>query len=274
MTDVPGICAELAELQGFRLAYLKMLLRLDNQARALARRYLGWRYDLSEAERDRINARAARLVAAVRADKPLAAGDAEIAAALRPHLAALAAAGAPIAGQLADTEKAMARAARELPAYAWVRETGGVSALGLAVIVAEAGDLARYDGPRKLRKRLGLAPYKGHAGKTWAIQKWRPRALTSAEWVDYGYSGRRRAQVWGFVDQNVERAIARLSPAFKALYQQEKARFAAKGASPVHAQNHARRVVAQQLMLDLWRVWHGLSPRDRSHLTQPAAVAA
>jgi hypothetical protein len=74
--------------------------------------------------------------------------------------------------------------------------------------------------------------------------------------------------VWGFIDQNVERTF---TGKYRAIYDAEKARFKEKGAQPIHAQAHARRVVAQEVVIDLWRVWNGYGPRERQDAgDQPA----
>ena len=99
----------------------------------------------------------------------------------------------PADAKRAAAERAMEKAVKELPVYAWSESVRGSGALGLATIVAEAGDLAMYDGPAKLWKRLGYAPYDGHAGSTWKRESWRPRALTKDEWIANPFSGERYA---------------------------------------------------------------------------------
>src|SRR5262249_15787457 len=69
-------------------------------------------------------------------------------------------------------EKAMEKAAKDLPVYSWINSVHGAGALGLATIVGEAGDLALYPDPAKLWNRLGYAPYEGHAGSTWKRASW------------------------------------------------------------------------------------------------------
>ena len=101
------------------------------------------------------------------------------------------------------SEAAMEELAAQLPVYRWIESIPGAGALGLATIVAEAGivstdpDLPGEDGNfpnvAKLWNRLGYAPYDGHAGSTWKRATWRPRALTSEEWVEHPFSGSRYA---------------------------------------------------------------------------------
>lgn len=82
-----------------------------------------------------------------------------------------------------DRKKALERAARKLPGYDFVKGTRGAGDLGFAQIIGEAGDLSNYANPGKLWKRLGLAPYDGHAMSSWMRETWRPRKLTSEEWI-------------------------------------------------------------------------------------------
>jgi hypothetical protein len=81
----------------------------------------------------------------------------------------------------------------QLPVAEWIKGVRGAGQLGLATIVAEAGDLANYPNPAKLWKRLGFAPYDGHAGSSWKRQTWRPRTLTAEEWIANPFSGERYA---------------------------------------------------------------------------------
>src|SRR4029434_9391043 len=90
-------------------------------------------------------------------------------------------------------EKNMTALAEQLPIMAWVKSVRGAGALGLATIIAEAGDLGNYTNPAKLWSRLGFAPYDGAAGSTWKRKKWRTRVLTAEEWTEHPFSGERYA---------------------------------------------------------------------------------
>ena len=87
----------------------------------------------------------------------------------------------------------MEKLAMQLPIYPWIESVRGAGALGLATIIAEAGDLSNYPNPAKVWKRLGFAPYDGFAGSTWKRQTWRPRTLSSDEWIANPFSGERYA---------------------------------------------------------------------------------
>jgi hypothetical protein len=83
-----------------------------------------------------------------------------------------------------ETEKLLVKLARNLPAYAWVKQVRGFGALSFARIIAETGDLSGYDNPAKVWKRLGLAVIDGRAQR-------RTRDKEGA--AEQGYSPRRRA---------------------------------------------------------------------------------
>jgi len=99
----------------------------------------------------------------------------------------------PFDAMRGSNERAMERLARELPVFPWIKSVNGAGALGLATVVAEAGDIANYPNVDKFRKRLGFAPYDGCAGSTWKRVTWRPRALSAEEWVEHPFSGERYA---------------------------------------------------------------------------------
>ena len=259
---VGDACERLQELQVRRRFWIKTITRQDNALGALARRAMGWRYDATEKEREKVNGRAASLVSALLKGKDVKPEDAAIAAAIMADVAAAQAARDPMVRQRAEIEREMKRIARTLPVAEWQASVRGFGDMGLAVVVGEAGDLSNYANPAKLWRRLGLAPYQGHAGKTWRIPGWRPRALSSEEWSDYGYSAQRLAQVYGVVSEPLMKACA--GTVYRAVYDHAKASFAERASSPAHAHAHAMRVMTKALVLDLWRVWHGMPPRDRN----------
>lgn len=262
---VGDACERLQELQVRRRFWIKAINRQDNALGALARRAMGWRYDMPETEREKMNGRAASLVSALLKGKAVKADDAEAASALAADVAAAQAAREPMIAQRAAIEKEMKRLAKTLPAAAWQAETRGFGEMGLAVIIGEAGDLSNYAGPAKLWRRLGLAPYQGHAGKTWRVPQWRERALSAEEWSEYGYSAQRLAQVYGVVTEPLIKACG--GTVYRDVYDHAKASFADRARSPAHAHAHAMRVMTKALILDLWRVWHGMPPRER-HLSE------
>jgi hypothetical protein len=116
---------------------------------------------------------------------------------------------------------AMEEAARYLSVAEWCDEPerNGFSLTGLAVIVGHAGDLSAYPSadqegnPRRARigkgalwRRLGLAPYE-RDGLTFAGSAWRWfGGLSSDDWMELGYNGRRLGDIYGKVTQPLIRA--------------------------------------------------------------------
>lgn len=155
-----------------RVRWLKAELKLVLQARAVCRAWVGG--DIEEAGK---------------LYKRVAEGDTSdptICIALMPFLAAM----EPFRAEGAAYDKRLAKLARSLPVWDWVKSVWGFSDLGLAKIVGEAGDVGSYRNPSCLWKRLGLAPYQGKA-----VTKGRG-GLTAEEWAALGYSPRRRSAMW------------------------------------------------------------------------------
>lgn len=140
--------------------------------------------------------------------------------------------------------------AEQLPVAEWWNSHRGCSSFGLGRIVGESGNLSNYPNPDKLKKRMGLAPYKGRAGGTWR----RKGGLTSEEWEDLGYNPKRRSVMFVICD-----AIIKSRGAWRPIYDKAKEDWAkshpecSKG--QVHL--HAHRVLGQQALIKLWAVWNG-----------------
>lgn len=193
-----------------------------------------------------------------------------------------------------QSEAEMREIAHTLPAWDWVEQVSGFSDLGFAVVIAEAGDLSNYPepdaegrprplhhGPACLHKRLGLTPYKGKAGKTWKIDAWRDgaRALTSEEWTEFGYSQKRRAQIYAFLDDTMFKHQWRGDKDEDGKNPSKTGKETAEPAHPIgpygvayglryartldthpewtdaHRNNDARRIMAKRLLEDLWQAW-------------------
>lgn len=174
----------------------------------------------------------------------------------------------PTDDKRAAAEKAMEKAAKELPVYPWVEAIRGAGALGLATIVAECGDLSNYATPAKLWKRLGYAPYDGHAGSTWKRDSWRPRALSKDEWIENPFSGERYALMAQIVTWlvNAQWVGAKKSDTgegkpngpYGEIY--AKRRTHTKETHPDWSDGHRRkdalRVTMKKFLLDLWTEWN------------------
>ncbi|MBX6392473.1 MAG: hypothetical protein IRY96_03290 [Burkholderiales bacterium] len=250
----------LMELQARRVACIKGQVRLNNARLALVRRALGWRGDMPEKEREATRKQAQAIVAMVlnggedqrRRDAHLE----SVLAAVSSFIVATERALEPFDAMRDETEKAMKKAARSLPVYAWAKEIKGLGDLGLAVIVGEAGDLAAYANPAKLWKRLGLAVINGE----------RQRKKTAPdEAALHGYNPHRRAEMYAVVGEPLLRAQWRggkdgepghaLGPYGEA-YARKKAEYLAReGWTAAHADAAARRYMTKCLLRDLWEAW-------------------
>lgn len=154
--------------------------------------------------------------------------------------------------QLRDaSETAMREIARSFPVRERVARILGFGDLGLAVIVAEAGnDLTAYPHHMHLWKRLGLAPYNGKAGSTW-----KGGGLTAKEWRDLGYSPVRRGTIAG--DVGIPLFFNKSRNAYGAVYAARRAHTALTHPewTPAHSDNDARRIMTKALIKDVWRMW-------------------
>lgn len=253
-------CEAIQELGYWRKSYITSIGQLDKRLMSVIRRGIGWTWDAPEAERKPLNAQAERIAKALLTGKDSKPEDAEIADAIGPQASVYRMAREPMIAGRKEVEAEMKRAARTLPVIEWQKSVNGFGEMGLAVIVAEAGDLSNYANPAKLWKRLGLAPYQGKAMSTWRMPSQRERALTADEWTEQGYSGARLGQVYGVVTEPLIKAN---KDKYRAIYDHEKARKVAAEWTLIHAHKHALRVMTKELILDLWRVWNGYPPRRR-----------
>ena len=152
-------------------------------------------------------------------------------------------------------EKALEKAAKQLPVWPWVESVKGVSALTLGQIVGEAGDLDLYANPAKLWKRMGLAVINGE----------RQRKVTDKDLaIEHGYSPQRRSIVWNLgeciVKAQVRKGADEESPStaigpYGELYLQHREYERGRVESLAHANNRAKRYVTKRILRDLWRAW-------------------
>ena len=184
MTD-SDLIAQIRRHHRRRRFAMKIQQKLDRALESFVRvNATAWSPDLSEAERDKINREVKEIIKQARAGTQSELSDIVLVSdeARKPT------------DQMRDaSEKAMEKLAMQLPIYPWIESVRGAGALGLATIIAETGDLSNYPNPAKVWKRLGFAPFDGYAGSTWKRQTWRPRTLTSEEWIANPFSGERYA---------------------------------------------------------------------------------
>lgn len=163
-------------------------------------------------------------------------------------------------------EKELRRLAKLLPVYSFVEDVPGFSALGLAQIVAEAGDLSRYDDKSKLWKRMGLGLVGGE----------RQRKVTDkATAMAMGYAPRRRALMHVLGDV----LYRKRDNLYRADYDREKARQAAlhPELTKMHVHRRALRHMEKMLLRDLWRAWRdqsGIVFADQQVSVSPGVVSS
>lgn len=253
VVPVSAFIDQLAELQVRRKFWIGNVNKQTNAVKALVRRGLGWRYDEEESSRDKVNARAARIVAAALSGKEQKPEDREVFGALAGDLAAVSASIAPCQNARREIELEMKRIVRRLPIYPWAKEVKGLGELGLAVIIAESGDLSNYPKKGHLWKRLGLAPYEGRAYSTWRVKG----GLSAGDWTEAGYSPRRRAEIYSCVSEPLFRAQSVANGPYRAIYdrRRENTAIAHPDWTKAHSHMDALRVMTKYLIRDLWAEW-------------------
>ncbi len=284
--DVETACMQLIELGVKRAQFIRARIRVLNSAGALVRRALGWQSDLHEAEQKKINKDAAKIMSADDFSK-LPDDLAAIAESLKIDIAISKEMAKPGEVYQAVIEKDMRKLARQFPVWLWAKDVYGLSDLGLAIIISQAGRLDNYSTHDKLKKRLGLAPITKD-GVTRAASTWRKKGgLTAEDWSDTGpfgpkYSPRRRAAIYSQVGTMV---IGGMGKGVRPLvgedvnlrtdwsyYQKEFVRQLrrevekdptmgrpntkdGKESFSLHARFKAQRVVEQRLLKHLWQAW-------------------
>jgi len=252
---VSPLIDQLAELQVRRKFYIGVVNKQSNAAKALVRRALGWRYDEEDGDREKVNGRAARIVAAALSGKDQKEEDAAIFGVLAFDLATVAAAISPCTKARHEIELEMRRVVRKLPVYQWAKDVKGLGELGLAVIIAEAGDLSGYPKKGHLWKRLGMAPFEGQAYSTWRMKG----GLSADDWTDAGYSPRRRAEIYAVVSAPMFRAQTVAQGPYRAVY--DRRRELTAGTHPdwtkAHSHMDGLRIMTKYMLRDLWQAWKG-----------------
>lgn len=278
--DLDDLCGSLMRLQRDRIFAIRMQSRCDRAVEAYVRTRMGFTTDptrMGEAERKKLAAEAKRLKKAVEQGEDHVAPASQV----RPDI--ILACSAVIIRNMsargmwdqmrADTEKEMRALAKQLPAWQFVQTVKGISDLGLAVIVGEAGNLGDYPKKGHLWKRLGLAVLDGK-------RQGNPGAGATAEdWIAHGYKASRRAEVYAFVDDVMLRSQWRgpkedqpgyAIGLYGEHYARKKAeylvRFADEPHCKAHAENAARRYMAKMFIRDLWNAWRKAEkPASKDH---------
>jgi hypothetical protein len=250
----PEIILELQELQVRRKHWVRQSTKTINGIGALVRREMGW--GQVNADNGAIKDKAAKFVKAFMAGKPFTYSPS---AALVQDLEAAKA-------QLEISWRAerqialrMEKLARKLPGYGFAKSVAGFGDLGFAVLVGEAGDLAKYEtvshsrGYEKLWKRLGLAPYNGQALSNWRRQG----GLSAGEWEVLGYAPKRRAEVFAVIEDPLFRHQSSRKGPYHAIYlkRRERTDETHPDWSKGHSHGDAKRIMIKRLVQDLWEEW-------------------
>lgn len=156
-------------------------------------------------------------------------------------------------------QKELLKAAKQLPAAAWVQSVRGFGMPSFAAVVGEAGDLGSYDSVAKLWKRMGLAVIDGKAQR---------RVSDAAEAARHGYNPRRRSEM-----HVVGECILKAGGPYREVYDQRKAYEAERdpAMSKIHAHRRAMRYVEKRLLRDLWRAWRQATVAADATRPMPAA---
>jgi hypothetical protein len=257
---------------------MKIQQKLDRALESFIRiNATAWRPDLDEKERKKINDEVKALIKALRKGKktdPILSRVVNVSDEARK----------PADNMREQAEGEMERLAVQLRVYPWVKGIHGAGELGLATIVAEAGDLSKYDNPAKLWSRLGFAPYDGLAGSTWKRVTWRPRALTAEEWTEHPFSGERYALMHQIVVWLVNAqwigvkktgtSEGKPNGPYGEVYANRRIR--TKETHPDWSDGHRRmdalRVTMKHYLVLLWAEWTGKPASSRRGRSRPSSI--
>jgi len=233
---------QLKILQRLRSASIRQSLREQNAARSMVRNWLGYNPTLSEKERCRIKAEAARVVKLVKKGEQteLPAGESEF---VRICLVA--------EGTQAELRKRHELTMRELvdtlPEARFTDGLRGVGLLGLAMILGTSGDPRKYKRPKLLWRRFGI----GHYGEQ------RQRKVTDKDLAEQlGYSPPRRSVLHNIGDALVKQnknGYRSMYDARKEFENQKTEGAPGKKMSKLWAHRRAMRVMEKRLLIDLWK---------------------
>lgn len=256
---------------------IKTQQKLDRSLESFVRRnFTAWSPDLPEKESAKQNARVHQIIKMARNPDETD----SIATLVRPQVEAIDASREIWDQQRAVAEKERLRLVRMLPIAAWLETVKGAGPSSLADIIGEAGDVGSYASHSKLWKRLGFAPYDGLAGSTWKRETWRPRKLTSEEWIANPFSGERygimrslsdsmfRANWQGADNKNNDTGASRPSGHYGELYARRRAhtKITHEDWSDGHAHADALRYMFKKYLRDLWKAWR----RDKVEMPEMA----
>jgi hypothetical protein len=258
---------ELQELQVRRKFYISVANKQLNAAKALIRRALGQQWTDDKEVRAKSSARASRIYSAAINGKPQKPEDEAVAELLAADLVVIAQTVEIVEKARHQVELQMKRIVRKLPVYAWAEQVHGFGELGLAVVIAEAGDLSAYPKKGHLWKRFGLAPFESRAFSTWRMKG----GLSAEEWKTAGYSPKRRGEIHGVVSVWLATAQVTSKAKSESKHGDPKGRYGEVYVrrmfhteethpewKPAQRRQDALRIMTKALLRDLWAVWRGI----------------
>ena len=227
------IFANLKDFQGRRMAIIKATTRLQNQASALARQRLGWRVDLPEAERNKINRKAQALVKALQTGGEIPAEQMAVAEIVVGFASACRDASLPLNDERDRVQKVMVDLVQSLPAWPWVKAVKGFGPINFAALIGETGDLFNFANPAKLWSYCCLGVVDG-------------KQQVEA-------SHRKKSVTWLLGDC----LIKGNKDGYRTIYDERKAYESERPETKnkMHAHRKAQRYMVKRVLRDLWTEW-------------------
>lgn len=264
--DIEQTVAQIRYWHRQRCFAMEQRKRADLSLLAFLRTSLGWSKALPDVERTKIAKQAMALVSIGEAEtkgKPVDT-DEPAYAEWSNIIAASLSARSPFDAIEKRAVKQMGGLAKSLPVYEWAEPVRGLGDVSLAIIVAEAGDLANYSTHSKLWKRMGVAVMGD------VRQGGLAKNASKDDWIAHGYNRQRRSRLWNIgdtlikaqvrkvLDDNGEDAGERTSIGdYGAAYLSRKAYELARDPEmqPMKAHRRAQRYMEKKLLRALWRAW-------------------
>lgn len=147
---------------------------------------------------------------------------------------------------LKQKDKELAVRVKDLPEHDWWCSHVGLSSNGLALLTADAGDIARFDKESQLWKRMGVAVING--------ERQRKVARNPELAIEHGYNCDRRSTMYVIVDSLM---MSRNKPFYEDhpwmnLYRDYKVRKLKEGDQPCVAEARAKRRLGKRILRDLF----------------------
>jgi len=269
MLSKTDIIAQIRAEHRKRVFLIKQRVRIGNALGAFIRTQLGWSLDLPEKEREARKKQAQKIIDSKGEGTDFA-----------WIIAANDAACAKYDEAEADIEKTLKKLVRQLPVWrSWAKQIIGLSELGVATIVGEAGDLSDYPKKGHLYQRMcvGFVDGKRQGGLS--------SDAPAAEWIEHGYNRERRSRLYAYVGVPFIKCVAheatdthaardaspyRIEYDRRKAYEIEKAEAAGlivapaakipkgqtdKYVSEICIHRRAQRYMEQRLLKHLWQAW-------------------